>query len=309
MGSTGNGMPVIKKGIAMLGRFGRDGGSVLGVQITSDSVRMLQLSGARGRRRVSSWVHQVVAPVTRLDADGESLAQALREAARRCGRARRVALAMPGSQVICKVVQLPSAVPEAEREARLLADAEHLFPFPLDDLAMDFQVLGPTAQASQSLDVLIGAARQSLVETLLLPFEDAGLEVVAVEVDSVALARLQPGADRQPLLLLEADGLALHTWGDAPLGVRVEQRFDNGCTQAAYLQRIEDLLASAALGKSAAGLMVGGAAATSNWLQVLEQHLGRVCQPICSAYVRKDMPAADHGAMALPLALALGADA
>lgn len=109
----------------MLGRFGRDAGSLLGVEIASDTIRMLQLRRQRGHWRVAAWACE---PITRPMGHSQ-LPEALREAHRRCGTPqRRVALALPSSQVICKVCQLPAETARFDAEVRLLAQAEQLFP-------------------------------------------------------------------------------------------------------------------------------------------------------------------------------------
>ncbi|MBC3422627.1 pilus assembly protein PilM [Pseudomonas sp. RW3S2] len=288
----------------MLGRFGRDAGSVLGVEIASDSVRIVELQRRRGRHELTAWA---VEPIQRGGVDTEVQAMALRQAWHRCGsRSRRVALAVPGSQVICKVGQLPAALAESEREARLLADAERLFPFPIDDLALDFQVLGTSQQAPDMLDVLVGAARQSFLEPLLQPFEAAGLEVVVVELDGLALRRLQAVEYCRPLLQVEADSLTLHGWPDGPMPWRKAQRIEPGVGTTEFLTRVESLLEGDRPFELTAGLMVGGGAATDACVRSLARHFGFPCEQVCPQGVHAgSLP--DHcSALVLPLSLALG---
>lgn len=98
-------------------------------------------------------------------------------------------MALPASQVICKVCRLPCEATGLDAEARLLAQVEQLFPFPLDDLALDFQVLGVSAECPAHTDVLVAACRQSQLDPLEHMFDQAGLQVAAMEVDSFALLR------------------------------------------------------------------------------------------------------------------------
>lgn len=181
----------------MFGRFGKDAGSLLGVEITSDSVRMLQLQRRRGRCRVAGWVVEPLEPAPGGDglSDPGQIVSALRQAHQRLGsRQRRVAVSVPASQVICKVCQLPAGLTDAELEAHLLVDADQLFPFPLDDLALDFQVQGASQVQPGALDVMVAACRQSTLDPLEALFLDAGLQLEAVEVDSIALQRVSPQA-------------------------------------------------------------------------------------------------------------------
>ncbi|MDZ3994236.1 hypothetical protein PspTeo4_32240 [Pseudomonas sp. Teo4] len=199
----------------MFGRFGKDAGSLLGVEITSDSVRMLQLQRRRGRYQVAGLAVEPIEPPSAGDwlADPERIVSALRRAHQRSfSRQRRVAVAVPASQVICKVCQLPAGLTEAELEAHLLVDADQLFPFPLDDLALDFQVLGASQVEPGSFDVMVAACRQSTLDPLEALFLDAGLQLEAVEVDSIALQRvsslagLEECSDSMPLAFALALG-------------------------------------------------------------------------------------------------------
>ncbi|MGE7990385.1 type IV pilus biogenesis protein PilM [Pseudomonas sp. NPDC089554] len=269
----------------MLGRFGKDAGSLLGLEIAPDSIRMLQLQRVRGRQRVVGWArHMLPVPLQGdwLEQPGPVLA-ALREAHARCGsRQQRVAIALPGTQVICKRHTLPFGLCEFEQEAYLLAEAQGLFPFPLDDLALDFQVLGPAHNAPDRLEVLVAACRHSSLEPLLLRLEAAGLEVCAVEVDSIALARAaalaSPGSQCRRLLLLEADGVVLHAWSDGLLPMRQARRWSVAQDAAQRLDDIQRLLAAGSTLSADTALLVGGGAASRAQVEAMAEHLGVACE-------------------------------
>jgi len=201
----------------MLGRWGRDAGSLLGVEITSDSIHMLQVRRHGGRCERVAWALEPFEPFAggQWWQDPDRVEAALRGAHRRCGgRQRRVAVALPASQVICKLCQLPASQTAAQMEAQLLADADTLFPFPLDDLVIDFHAMGASMGRSGYRDVMVAACRQSTLQPLEALFEAAGLQLDAVEVDSIALRRLlpRPCTGALALLRLEPDGITLHGW-------------------------------------------------------------------------------------------------
>lgn len=213
----------------MLRRFGKDAGSLLGVEIARDSIRILQLRRLRRRLQVVAWALEPLS--AQEQADPGAVTAALARAHRRSGtQQRRVALALTASQIICKRHSLPVDLPDIERETYLLAEAQSLFPIPLEDLALDFQVLGPTAGRSGFVDVLVGACRQSLLEPMVLRIEEAGLEVGAVEVDSLVLARTLPHGGRGPaaLLSMDAGGMTLHRWPDRALAWQADPRTNEG---------------------------------------------------------------------------------
>ncbi|KAF1311377.1 pilus assembly protein PilM [Pseudomonas sp. SG-MS2] len=236
----------------MLGRIGKDAGSLLGVEIAVDSVRLVQLQRRKGRCERLAWEVERFEPAGAADwwQVPDRVVAALRSACRRSGsRQRRVAVALPASQVICKLCQLPADQPVAEMEAQLLADADRLFPFPLEDLVMDFQVLGASCGQAGARDVLVVACRQTLLQSLEAIFDDAGLLLEVVEVDSIALRRMmpQPGADGCALLRLEPGSATLHCWSqgvlpqrrEAPLGRLAELFVDD--------LQVQDLLLAGSL--------------------------------------------------------------
>lgn len=236
----------------MLGRIGKDAGSLLGVEIAVDSVRLVQLQRRKGRCERLAWEVERFEPAGAADwwQVPDRVVAALRSACRRSGsRQRRVAVALPASQVICKLCQLPADQPVAEMEAQLLADADRLFPFPLEDLVMDFQVLGASCGQAGARDVLVVACRQTLLQSLEAIFDEAGLLLEVVEVDSIALRRMmpQPGADGCALLRLEPGSATLHCWSqgvlpqrrEAPLGRLAELFVDD--------LQVQDLLLAGSL--------------------------------------------------------------
>jgi len=244
----------------MLGRFGKGAGSLLGVEIATDSIRMLQVRRHRGRCQVVGWVRETIVPPLRgphlLD-ESERLLNALRQAHGRCAtRQRQVALALPASQVICKVLRLPVGVSDPDAEAQLLDQADQLFPFPLDDLALDFQVLGLSAEHPGHADVLVAACRQSQIDPLEQLFGQAGLQVQAMEVDSIALRRAMPSLPVRTtaLLQLERNEAVLHRLQDAvpPHRQQVVLASPDG-----WLEPVERLCTQGGVGEV---VLVGGAA-------------------------------------------------
>ena len=276
----------------MLGRFGKDAGSLLGVEIASDSVRIIQLQGCRRRHRVAACISE---PLSSDGAAGDpdSVVAALENALRRCGsRQRRAALALPGSQVIFKHCQLPQGLGASGLEAQLLADAERLFPFPLDDLALDFQVLGASGERDGHQDVLVAACRQRALEPVERMVARAGLDLVAVEVDSIALRRAMPtrAEGDQALLRLEGGDAILYGWSREQVPQRHALELAPGAVgipSSLVLQSLQ---------------VVGRQALTPDRLDALSATLGVPCHalPAMPGMTRGD------GTMVLAYALALG---
>ncbi|MFJ4113573.1 type IV pilus biogenesis protein PilM [Pseudomonas sp. NPDC089758] len=280
----------------MLGRMGKDAGSLLGVEIAADSIRLVQLQRRKGRCERLAWEAEPFEPA----GAGEwwqvpdRVVAALHRACRRSGsRQRRAAVALPASQVICKLCQLPADQPVAEMEAQLLADADRLFPFPLEDLVMDFQVLGPSCGQADARDVLVVACRQTVLQPLEALFDEAGLLLEVVEVDSIALWRMmpQPRADGSALLRLEPGSATLHGWSEGVLPQRREVPLARLDELFVDNPQVQDLL------------LTGSLLLEQGRLDQLCSQLNRPCRPLPQVAGL----ACHDGDMALATALALGA--
>lgn len=302
----------------MLGRFGRDAGSLLGVEIASGSVRILQLQRRQGRHAVSAWaVEPFEAPAGHWSAHPAVVAKALQRAWQRSGcRQRQAAVALPGSEVICKVHRLPARLCDSEREAQLLAEAERLFPFPLQDLALDFQLLEAVPGQVDEVSVLVGACRQRLLEPLEQVFDRAGLQIMTVEVDSLALARtLAP--DRLgavAVLQIEAADATVHTWPEPFMPQRLELRFVPEQDQAQRLEHIGHWLRSTLPGTSIECVRVAlGDGADDGWMDTLAQQSTMPCESLwpfagveVAGLALDDRLSCRGASMALAYGLALG---
>lgn len=287
----------------MLGRFGRDTGSLLGVEIAPDSVRMLQLHRQRGRWRVAGWARE---PLDAISSDTTQVAKAVRQAHARCAtRQHQVALALPASQVICKVCQLSAGTSSFAAEAQLLDQADQLFPFPLDDLALDFQVVGACAADPGKVDVLVAACRQSQLDPMEQLLAQAGLEVAAIEVDSIALWRaLKPAMAGGGLIVqLEAHEVVAHRVlrGGVPQRQQVAM-----ASPGQWLEAVEAAWPPG--GEPVAEVVLVGAAASAARAVQLTGRLGIECGVLLPGplEVFAEGSEAVAGAMVLACGLALG---
>ncbi|MHC2146144.1 type IV pilus biogenesis protein PilM [Pseudomonas sp. 210_17 TE3656] len=210
----------------MLGRFGKDAGSLLGIEITPPFIRLVRLRRHRGRYSVQAWALEPL-PATAMHngwiADPEQVGAALLQAVRRsAGSVRRAAVALPAGLVIEKLLSMPADLDDEAIIERLPADAGQFVPFALEDAAVDFQVMGPDPDASQHQRVVVAACHLALLDVLQASLETAGVRACVVEPDSHALQRaLQVDG---LLLQAEADVLAIHERGEGPVSMRREVR-------------------------------------------------------------------------------------
>ncbi len=172
-------------------RIARRRAGLVGLDISSSAVKLLELSEHNQQFRVESYAVEPLpqgAVVEKTIADVESVGEAIRRAVRRAGtKAGGAVVAVAGSAVITKVVTLPAGLSEEDVEAQIQVEADEYIPFPLDEVALDFEILGPKNDNPELMEVLIAACRQETVDTRVAAVELGGLEARIVDVEAFAM--------------------------------------------------------------------------------------------------------------------------
>ena len=179
--------------------FSRQSAPLLGIDISSSSVKLVEL----GRDKAGSLVLErcAIEPLERgwiVDGNIEKfdeVAEAVRRLVKKSGtKTKNVALALPPSAVITKKITLPGGMTEQELEVQVESEANQYIPFSLDEVSLDFCVIGPSKNAPGDVDVLIAASRREKVQDRQGLAEAAGLKPVVVDIEShasrLAAARL-----------------------------------------------------------------------------------------------------------------------
>ncbi len=155
---------------------------------------MLELADAgNGGLRVERYAF---APLPR-DAMGEGniakpevVEKAMRDAWKALGtRTRSIALALPASAVIAKKLVFPKDTSETDIETQATEEAGQMVPFPMEDVTLDFQVLGPSKRAPNENEVLVVVTRKDRVEERVAVAEAVGLKTTIMDVDTYATLR------------------------------------------------------------------------------------------------------------------------
>ena len=177
--------------------FNRQAAPLLGLDISSSSVKLVEL----GRDKLGKLVLErcAIEPLERgWITDGnvekfEEVAEAMRRVVKKSGtRTRRVAMALPPSAVITKKIILPGGLSDQDLEVQVEAEANQYIPFSLDEVSLDFCVIGPSPTSAGDVEVLIAASRREKVQDRQGLAEAAGLKPMIVDVDSYA-SRLAAG--------------------------------------------------------------------------------------------------------------------
>lgn len=167
---------------------------LIGVDISSSSVKMLEISEAGGKLfRVERYV---IEPLPR-DAvvDGnivniDVVAETVKRAWKRMGsRIKNVAVALPAAAVITKKVILPAGQRDEDLEVQVESEANQYIPFSLEEVNLDFQVLGQGPSGPEEVEVLIAASRKEKIEDRVAAVDTAGLKAIVMDVESFAAQR------------------------------------------------------------------------------------------------------------------------
>ena len=117
----------------------------------------------------------------------ETIAETIGKALRRMGaNAKLVAMALPTAAVITKKITLPSNLRERDMEAQVESEANQYIPFALDEVNLDFQVIGPAPSGGDEVEVLLAASRKEMVEDRVACALGAGLKAWVMDVESFA---------------------------------------------------------------------------------------------------------------------------
>ncbi|RDH81653.1 MAG: pilus assembly protein PilM [endosymbiont of Galathealinum brachiosum] len=167
--------------------------SLLGIDISSTSIKVVELSQTDSGYRVESLAVEPLPAnavaeknIQDVEAVGESLVKALKKSGSKC---KLTALAVPGSSVITKVITMPASLSDAEMEAQIELEADQYIPYPLEEINLDFQVLGETEANPDTVDVLLAASRSENVEMRTAVAEIAGLTAKLIDVEAYTIEK------------------------------------------------------------------------------------------------------------------------
>ncbi len=171
--------------------FSRQDPPLLGLDISSSSVKLVELSRDKAGNLVLERC--AIEPLARgWITDGnvekfDEVAEAVRRVVKKSGtKTKQVAMALPASAVITKKIILPGGLDDADLESQVESEANQYIPFSLDDVSLDFCILGPSTTSEGDVEVLIAASRKEKVQDRQGLAEAAGLKPMVVDVESYA---------------------------------------------------------------------------------------------------------------------------
>lgn len=167
--------------------------NLLGVDISSTAVKLLELSHVNGRYQIENYVIRplpVNAVLEKNINDPAAVGESIRQAVSILKPAtREAAVAVAGSAVITKVIEMNAALNDAEMENQIIVEADQYIPYPLGEVAIDFERMEQTDTESDFVDVLLAACRKENIESRVGALEAGGLIARVVDIEAYAIER------------------------------------------------------------------------------------------------------------------------
>ena len=166
---------------------------MLGLDISSTSVKLLELSSANGRYRVESYGVEPLPPnavVEKNISDVEGVGEAIKRLVSRSkASSKRGAVAVAGSAVITKTIEMDAQLNDDEMENQITVEADQYIPYPLDEVSIDFEVQGLSERNPDQVEVLLAACRKENVELREASLDLGGLKASVVDIEAHAMKR------------------------------------------------------------------------------------------------------------------------
>ncbi len=167
---------------------------LIGIDISSTAVKLLELSSLKGgqRFRVENYAIEPLPEKAVEDkniVDLEVVGEAIRRALKRAKpRAKFAAVAVSGPTVMTKIINMTAGMSDSDLLEAIKLDAEQYIPFPIDEVNLDFEIIGPSEREPETrVDVLLVASRNETVDSRVSVIELAGLETKVVDIEKYAL--------------------------------------------------------------------------------------------------------------------------
>ncbi len=180
--------------LTALANFGKRSGTLLGVDISSTSVKILQLTPTGKTYRVDNYVIRplpqnavVEKNISDVDAVGEAIDTAL---SLMKPSNKDAAVAVAGSAVITKTIEMNAALTDAEMENQIVVEADQYIPYPLDEVSIDFERQKLSERNPELVEVLLAACRRENVDSRVAALEIGGLNAKVVDIEAYAIERV-----------------------------------------------------------------------------------------------------------------------
>lgn len=189
--------------------FGQSKLSYLGIDFGAGGIKLVELMNEKGRARLVTYafVDRPVAEMNRnyLDepaATADLMKKMLKKAKT---TTRKAVAALPIASVFSSIISVQKSAKKEDLEQAVQYQAKKLIPLPLEEMSVDWKpiAVGPANPEEKYIQVLLTGAAKSLINKYTGIFSAAGLELLSLETEALAMIRSLIGRDRSPTLVLD----------------------------------------------------------------------------------------------------------
>lgn len=166
---------------------------LVGIDISSSSVKILELSRIKNKYRVETYGIELLPPQTITEQNIKVVSEVtgtLKKLIERVGVNRKFAsVAASGSSVLTRIIQVNAEFKNHQILEQIEVESDKYIPYPLEDVYFDFEVIGPNQTNLGQIDVLLVAARLETIETRVAAISEAGLQVTIIDMEALAMER------------------------------------------------------------------------------------------------------------------------
>ncbi len=175
----------------MAGLFGKKSIPLIGIDISSTSVKLIELSRAGKTFKVETYAVEPLPANSVVDKrieDIEAVGQCLERAYKKSGsKLKTASVAVAGSSVITRVIAMPGNLSDSEMADQILIEADQYIPYDMDEVSYDFSTIGPTEGNPDQVDVLLAASQRDNVDQRSEVCNYAGLTAKIVDIEAYAI--------------------------------------------------------------------------------------------------------------------------
>lgn len=107
-------------------------------------------------------------------------------------KSKNISISTGGSSVVVKTITMPSASSSSEQNLleSIRFEAEQYIPYDIDDMNIDFQIVGDNDGNPDQMNVLLVAVKKDLVSSYIELIDQADLNAQVIDVDSFAFQNI-----------------------------------------------------------------------------------------------------------------------
>jgi len=166
---------------------------IVGLDIGSSSIKLVELKEGKKGYRLQSLALSPLPPEAIVDGalmDSVTIIDAIKDLIGQAKTKTKSAVtSVSGHSVIVKKITLPFMT-ESELEESIQWESERYIPFDINDVNIDFQILGSDAENPDVMNVILVAAKKDIINDYVSVIMEAGLNPVIVDVDAFSLENM-----------------------------------------------------------------------------------------------------------------------